>query len=228
MTDQLSDLIRIIGITILITFLWAASIAFTYWDVHQQRFPAGRVLLWLLLVGFLPLVGFILYISFRALTLLIPITNNGKGLKTRHGTALKRPLVKKNPMPTLLASDLAMRTVLEPQKVMQPDDDHPKSIAKCVLLISSGPDQGKEFIIDNFPARVGRGSEAVIRLDGDLGVSRMHAEIYDQEGMLRIRDLKSTHGTWVNGHRIEDQRLESSDQVQLGLTILAVKIIKEG
>jgi hypothetical protein len=42
-------------------------------------------------------------------------------------------------------------------------------------------------------------------LDRDRGVSREHAELYRQADTLHIRDLRSQHGTSVNGVRTEDQ-----------------------
>lgn len=227
MTNQFSDLIRIIGITILITVTWAASIALTYWDTHQQRLPAGKALLWLLLVILLPVIGFIIYIFFRVLALLLPIINNGLELKPRRETALKHPLVSKRPTSTILASDLDDQTALESQIASQPDADHHTAVVKCVLTVSSGANLGKQFILEKFPAIIGRGSRVIIRLDEDLGVSREHAEIYEQADTVRIRDLKSNHGTQVNGLRIEDQRLESGDRIQLGLTVMVVKITRE-
>ena len=73
-------------------------------------------------------------------------------------------------------------------------------------------------------SRIGRGSEAQIRLDGDLGVSRQHAQIYEQSGVLRVRDLQSTHGTAVNGFSIADKSLDPGDRIRVGLSTLLVKV----
>ncbi|HMC11639.1 MAG TPA: EAL domain-containing protein [Pirellulaceae bacterium] len=44
-------------------------------------------------------------------------------------------------------------------------------------------------------------------------VSREHAEIVRDEGVLKVRDLKSTNGTFVNGQRIDEHRLTDGDLV---------------
>ncbi len=64
----------------------------------------------------------------------------------------------------------------------------------------------------------------MIGLDDDLGVSRQHAEIYDQAGVLRIRDLKSTHGTQVNGFSIDDKSLDPGDQIRIGASTLKIEM----
>ena len=227
MSDQFSDLVRIAGITILITLFWAASVAFTYWDTHHQRLTGGKTFIWLVLVALLPFIGFITYILFRALTSILSIEKNGTELKPRRETALKPPPARRSPMPTLIASELSKQTVLDPKKNVPTHADPPKVTAKYIFTVSTGVDSGKKFTFGNLPAKVGRGSEASICLDGDLGVSREHAEIYKQGSVLRVRDLKSTHGTHVNGFRVEDKSLETGDQIQIGSTILVVKIIEE-
>jgi EAL domain-containing protein (putative c-di-GMP-specific phosphodiesterase class I) len=44
-------------------------------------------------------------------------------------------------------------------------------------------------------------------------VSREHAEIVRESGVFRVRDLKSTNGTYVNGERIDEHRLNDGDMV---------------
>jgi hypothetical protein len=227
MPVQFSELVKIAGITILLTLLWAASVAFTYWDTHRRHIASGTVLIWLALVVLLPLIGFLVYIFIRILTRVFSGGVKETDLKTRRETALKPPQPKRSPLPTFIASDLTMQTVLDPKQANPVQAERQRTTAKYLFRIISGQEQGKEFIVERFPARIGRGSEAAIRLDEDIGVSRKHAEIYTQGGVLRIRDLDSTHGTQVNGLRIEDNRLEPGDQVQIGLTVLVVKAIEE-
>jgi len=49
---------------------------------------------------------------------------------------------------------------------------------------------------------IGRSNQAKIKLRGST-VSRQHCELYEYEGQLVVRDLESSNGTIVNGHRIE-------------------------
>lgn len=47
--------------------------------------------------------------------------------------------------------------------------------------------------------------------------SHQHALFYqDPQGQLRIRDMKSTNGTFVGGERIHDQALSAGDTVRVG------------
>ena len=50
----------------------------------------------------------------------------------------------------------------------------------------------------------------------DLYVSRHHARIVRKNGKYQIVDLNSTHGTFINGQRVEEQALRDGDQVRLG------------
>ena len=67
---------------------------------------------------------------------------------------------------------------------------------------------------------IGRGSLCEIDFRGNRRVSRTHAIIEwsdDAAGSLRIRDLESTNGTYVNGRRVEGAaRLASGDRIRLG------------
>ncbi len=91
------------------------------------------------------------------------------------------------------------------------------------LLTIQGPLTGQQFILKSLPALIGRGPDASVALDADLNVSRRHAEIYEWNGMLRIRDLGSMHGTQVNGAAVNDQALTSGDRVSMGGTVLILR-----
>lgn len=64
---------------------------------------------------------------------------------------------------------------------------------------------------------IGRDETCDIFLDNRL-VSRVHAEIYWQDGDFFIRDLDSKNGTHVNGQAIRhEKRLQDGDEVQVAL-----------
>jgi hypothetical protein len=98
----------------------------------------------------------------------------------------------------------------------------PKRI--LTLSVLEGPHAGQEFILKDLPASIGREPEAAIQLEKDRLVSRLHAEIYQKEGALRIRDLRSTHGTHINGFSIDDKFLEPGDKVEVGVTVILVEV----
>jgi hypothetical protein len=219
---ELIDLIRVAGITVFFSLLWAGSIAFTYWDLHH-RSPAGsKSTLWLLVVVLLPLVGFGIYLFAKILSMVLPSGQRETPPRAKRVTALKRPAAQRSSTSTILAADLTTDTILNREDVA-PVSNRLKSSLRYIFTVTSGSDLGKEFTIGSFPVYIGRDSDSLILLSGDLGISRKHAEIYERDGTIRIRDLKSTHGTQVNGQRIDDKNLVSGDRIQVGRTVLVVK-----
>lgn len=69
---------------------------------------------------------------------------------------------------------------------------------------------------------VGRATGADFIVDAPL-VSRVHCRLtVAPDGSLEVRDLESTNGTFVNGHRIETARLQSGDRLGVGRMELVV------
>ena len=77
---------------------------------------------------------------------------------------------------------------------------------------------------------VGRGTEADIRVNHP-GVSRRHIEFQLTGGgiglQVRVRDLGSTNGMLVDGHRITSTALHDGSTVKIGSTTLTVRIVTE-
>ncbi len=77
---------------------------------------------------------------------------------------------------------------------------------------------------------VGRGTEADLRIN-DPGVSRRHIEfeVSQEAGALRlsVRDLGSTNGMLVDGHRISHTGVRDGTTVKIGNTTMTVKVIEE-
>lgn len=72
------------------------------------------------------------------------------------------------------------------------------------------------------PILIGRNSGADLRLPCS-SVSGMHAEIFERNGELWVKDLRSTNGTFVNGIRIRSQnRLCENDTVQFGTLVFQI------
>ncbi len=68
---------------------------------------------------------------------------------------------------------------------------------------------------------VGRSSDAdLILLEGM--VSRRHAHFLLEGGILKVEDLGSTNGTFVNGDKVRSRQLEAGDRVLIGTSILKV------
>lgn len=88
------------------------------------------------------------------------------------------------------------------------------------LTVIAGPDQGTVFVIpEGTPFLVGRGHATATQLS-DPWVSRSHCRIETVGGILRLTDLGSKRGTFVNGQRIFDCELRSGDSIRIGTTEL--------
>lgn len=73
---------------------------------------------------------------------------------------------------------------------------------------SEWPVQGKDVLI-------GRGSNCEVRLN-DPSVSRHHAKVAKIDTGYFIKDLQSTNGVTLNGHRVRKHMLKDGDSVQIG------------
>jgi hypothetical protein len=63
--------------------------------------------------------------------------------------------------------------------------------------------------------RMGRSLSAHIRFD-DPTVSRRHALVHRQDGVVRILDDRSLNGVFVNGERIDMRELDDGDELHIG------------
>jgi EAL domain-containing protein (putative c-di-GMP-specific phosphodiesterase class I) len=68
----------------------------------------------------------------------------------------------------------------------------------------------RRMTIQPLPFRIGRRAGLELVLPSQL-VSKLHAEIYSEAGVLRLRDLDSTNGTFVNRNRIQDVAIADGD-----------------
>jgi pSer/pThr/pTyr-binding forkhead associated (FHA) protein len=59
---------------------------------------------------------------------------------------------------------------------------------------------------------------------GSRTVSNYHAEVLNEAEGLLLRDIDSTNGTYVNGERVDQRRLNSGDRVCIGNYLLTVNI----
>lgn len=71
-------------------------------------------------------------------------------------------------------------------------------------LCGTGRWSGTDIELDSLPCVIGKLRKYVDVVVDDRSVSRIHAEISeDEEGHLIIKDLNSTNGTWIGGRRLE-------------------------
>jgi len=118
--------------------------------------------------------------------------------------------------------------------------------ARITLNVTQGSLKGREFIFEE-PSWcvIGRGEDCTIRLPSDAehaGVSRHHCLLEITPPEIRLRDLGSLNGTYLNGNKVgqrtaylppeEAEResartlvLKDGDEVRIGHTIFRIAVV---
>ena len=87
---------------------------------------------------------------------------------------------------------------------------------QALLLVKRGPNAGSTFLLEHDETSAGRDTESSVFLD-DITVSRTHAVFERREGPeWFVRDVGSLNGTYVNGEQVDETKLASGDEVQVG------------
>lgn len=94
---------------------------------------------------------------------------------------------------------------------------------KVNLVMFKRDGQRKDFPISGRKVTIGRGEECGLRVPL-LSVSRTHCELTKGQDELRVKDLASSNGTYVNNRRINDAVLQPGDRLAIGPVILTVQI----
>ena len=87
-----------------------------------------------------------------------------------------------------------------------------------------GTERGRRLSVDGELLLGREAPEDEGRLGDDPEISRRHARVWcENDGQLRIEDLGSANGTFVNDERIDTPRaLEPGDVVRVGKTVMQV------
>lgn len=94
---------------------------------------------------------------------------------------------------------------------------------KVKLVMFKRDGQRKDFPIPGRKVTIGRGEDCGLRIPL-LSVSRTHCELTKGQDELRVKDLASSNGTYVNNRRINDAVLQPGDRLAIGPVILTVQI----
>ena len=87
---------------------------------------------------------------------------------------------------------------------------------QALVLVKRGPNAGSTFLLAEETTTVGRGPDSGVFLD-DVTVSRKHAVFERRSGPAWfVRDLGSLNGTYVNGEQVDETKLATGDEVQIG------------
>ena len=98
--------------------------------------------------------------------------------------------------------------------------------ARPALVVMTGKQLGKKFDLAGAKSVIGRSSECEVSIKEE-DLSRQHAEIYvEGDGKVKVVDLGSTNGTFVNKKKVKEAYLENGDQLRCGNTIF--KFLSEG
>jgi predicted component of type VI protein secretion system len=95
------------------------------------------------------------------------------------------------------------------------------------LLVVAGSANIKEVTLRRPRTVAGRKKGCKLRIRSEL-VSRIHCSLITDGSRLRIKDLGSSNGTYVNGLRITEAALNAGDVIQIGPVKFVVQIIGSG
>jgi DNA-binding NtrC family response regulator len=85
------------------------------------------------------------------------------------------------------------------------------------VRVASGPSRGLERELDQGTLVIGSAAEADLVLE-DPTVSRYHAELALLPEGVRVKDLRSTNGTFVGDSRIESALVPAGSEIRVGRT----------
>jgi DNA-binding NtrC family response regulator len=96
----------------------------------------------------------------------------------------------------------------------------------CVVTVLEGPDAGRRFVLEDVVTQrvlVGQSPVCAVCLT-DRAVSRRHAALEGDRGTVRLIDLDSSNGTYVDRLRVRDVYLRGGESIRMGSTTLRVDV----
>ncbi|MGD8845476.1 MAG: FHA domain-containing protein [Desulfobacteraceae bacterium] len=90
------------------------------------------------------------------------------------------------------------------------------------LQSKSGTTAGRVINISKGTMIIGRNASCDIILDNEM-VSSQHAQLQSADGTVKLKDLDSTNGTYVNGKKISESQLFDGDDVSFDMASFTVK-----
>lgn len=96
-----------------------------------------------------------------------------------------------------------------------------EGLAGWGLMVERGAQAGRTYALAEGVTEVGRHIQSGILLD-DITVSRRQCRLTAEGDILTVEDAGSTNGTYVNGARMEESRLQPGDRLMVGRFHLVV------
>jgi FHA domain len=91
------------------------------------------------------------------------------------------------------------------------------SAARLIVEGGGGLRAGQSFVVGSGLA-IGRAEDNEICIDDGFASGR-HARVFAHDGLAYLEDMRSTNGTYLNGHRVEGQEvLNADDRIRIGDT----------
>lgn len=98
--------------------------------------------------------------------------------------------------------------------------------ARPALVVMTGKQLGRKYDLTKEEAIIGRSSDCEIPIKEE-DISRNHAKLLiEAGGRVKVVDLESTNGTFVNRKKVKESWLENGDQLRCGNTVF--KFLSEG
>ncbi len=100
---------------------------------------------------------------------------------------------------------------------------------ETMLVVEAGIPNTRVIPLNQQVCLIGAYADADVFIDNPY-ISRMHAQIVQEGGRYRIRDLDSKNGTYVNGTRLEGDGhvLKSGDTIELAENEVLLRFRKRG
>jgi len=95
-------------------------------------------------------------------------------------------------------------------------------LPRCHLLVVEGPAQGEEIGPLGKVTLIGREDWCDLVLE-QQDVSARHCEIRLEPGTVRLRDRRSTNGTWLDSHRVVEAYLVDGNRFRVGQNLIALR-----
>jgi len=108
------------------------------------------------------------------------------------------------------------------RRVIFKPDNHDIEKVRAIIVQTSGPEAPRTFSISENVTVIGRGSTCDIILDSKE-LSRRHAAITLDEVEIKIEDLNSSNGLFLNGIRIHSAIMRNGDTFQIGGAVFTYK-----
>jgi hypothetical protein len=223
MTGDLATILAGTAAILAVVAVWLGGIVYVFWDVSRRNLAGWPGVIWRVL-AFVPLLGLLVYLIFRRVIGSPAGASASVEVQPERVTFLKPPPPGAGKrLPTIPAAAYIHGSGQDHRKAGRAVDEPRRGSQRYTLTVLEGPHAGQEFVLDRLPARIGRDSGCAVRLDNDRGVSRRHAELYQGADGLRLRDLGSTHGTRINGQRVDEVGLKPGDKLQVGYSLLLLR-----